>query len=443
MSVNMQRHLRDSKGNTVLHKVIKMAGNYADLLSTLKQMNPAYLRKTSCQYNLNGELPINVMQAIVDENNDVEVRAEDEVFHLLFNAMACDVEPLNKALDWESIKSEYQLKPGSQYHDEMKIACEIVNQVREINLASCTHPQLNGCPVSVMDEIEANIDKDRRVADRILYKLILDRKDIHFMTSIGHRSIELDASLSADEYEDLLETQARVFMQNRRADCGEFSTLIQYLLFKAGYQSDVVHIDNGDHSIVVLGRDPNSSTSDYKEWTNAIVIDAWEGSIYPASEIEKKLKNFEYFIRDNRNYACVVPFDPYYHELSVENYIQKKLHSRISLHPSKVTDQFLLEFKDDLSAREMYIFHEYIMPKLQKLIDDRTITLDELTALHSPRETLMHIFLEPEILDLIINKSHSLADIEYQKMNRFKFFELPRVANNFNATYSNERCSFF
>ena len=52
-------------------------------------------------------------------------------------------------------------------------------------------------------------------------------------------------------------------------------------------------ISGGNHTFLVLGRDPKSDPSNFDKWgSSAAVCDPWSGENFPAHEIPKKLENY-------------------------------------------------------------------------------------------------------------------------------------------------------
>jgi len=83
---------------------------------------------------------------------------------------------------------------------------------------------------------------------------------------------------------------------------------------KPGLQAELFFLEGGNHVFLVLGRTPSSDPSKYKEWGGeAVICDTWSGKVFPASDIESKLKNFgSTFVDTNElkieTYNCLTLF---------------------------------------------------------------------------------------------------------------------------------------
>jgi hypothetical protein len=69
----------------------------------------------------------------------------------------------------------------------------------------------------------------------------------------------------------------------------------------------------GDHTFLVIGRDPNSAPKEYWNFgPDALVCDPWTGAYFPARDLEKYLLDFQGVIRMcNRSFTRVALFGSY------------------------------------------------------------------------------------------------------------------------------------
>jgi len=85
---------------------------------------------------------------------------------------------------------------------------------------------------------------------------------------------------------------------------------------KPELRAELFYLEGGNHVFLVLGRNPSSDPSKYKEWGGeAVICDTWSGKVFPASEIESKLKNF---VRESKTpegnpRTTLEPFSPEKH----------------------------------------------------------------------------------------------------------------------------------
>lgn len=77
-------------------------------------------------------------------------------------------------------------------------------------------------------------------------------------------------------------------------------------------QVEIFEIVKGDHSFLVIGRDPQSKPHDYKNWGNSsVVCDPWAEICYPSNEISSKLYDYKgTYLANNRYLPIKEPFDP-------------------------------------------------------------------------------------------------------------------------------------
>ena len=85
---------------------------------------------------------------------------------------------------------------------------------------------------------------------------------------------------------------------------------------KPELRAELFFLEGGNHVFLVLGRNPSSDPSKYKEWGGeAVICDAWSGKVFPASEVESKLKNFvrESETPEGNPRTILEPFNPEKH----------------------------------------------------------------------------------------------------------------------------------
>jgi hypothetical protein len=78
-----------------------------------------------------------------------------------------------------------------------------------------------------------------------------------------------------------------------------------------------ISIENGDHAACVIGRDPNSSKTDYTTWgENAVICDPWSSACFAATEVPSHLFNYKNVSQDGRH-PVVEQYDSSQHLLIV------------------------------------------------------------------------------------------------------------------------------
>lgn len=107
-------------------------------------------------------------------------------------------------------------------------------------------------------------------------------------------------------------------------NCGELSAVaFMYLIQKdKKCPVEIFHLEDKrdfsrDHTVVVIGRDPNSDPNKPKLWGNAVICDPWAREAYPASDIRKRLHNFEGCDSKNLHTPKLRKYNPKRHTLEV------------------------------------------------------------------------------------------------------------------------------
>ena len=97
-------------------------------------------------------------------------------------------------------------------------------------------------------------------------------------------------------------------------NCEEMSSVgLKYARDTFGPQFPIERfaIHNGDHIFLVIGRDPMSEESDYRNWgSDAVICDPWTGACFPATDLERHLYNYVSTTHDEIPYTVVSRFNP-------------------------------------------------------------------------------------------------------------------------------------
>lgn len=418
----MQRVNCGQDGNTPLHHLVKNAANSHNLVNELKKLNHDELRLMARKYNKEGCLPIHLLPQF-----DSSDEKGNEAFDLLFSAMTETIPLLNEPIDWETIEKKYQPAPGSKLYENLKTGWEVANQIRSFIHRSSTHPQISGWPIPNMNHnylrIVVNRAETKRRKFGFLYKhdLVFENKDD-----------TLRCYLSDEFYFQLLKIETSLTMRNEEGDCGDIAEVVKYFLYFKKQNCEIVEIKNGDHTFDVIGMKENSNKKNWLDWgEDAVVIDAWAGSVYPASDLPNQLKNYESFRRNGIYYSAVPPFDPDYHQLGMNKWHKKKLKTSANISPDNFPKQFVGGFSKDMSEKELYIFNEYIISQLKKSLKRNCITESDLTELHYPKETLLHAYLNIDTHYALYRGKTTLKEIEDN-------FIQPKMAGHHATLFANK-----
>ena len=84
---------------------------------------------------------------------------------------------------------------------------------------------------------------------------------------------------------------------------------------------EIFQIQKGDHVFLVLGRDPNSDPSDYKNWgADTVICDPWAKAYYPVDQLEKYLMDYiASAVIGGELRAIVQPFNPFTQSLEIQS----------------------------------------------------------------------------------------------------------------------------
>ena len=111
---------------------------------------------------------------------------------------------------------------------------------------------------------------------------------------------------NTDNADEIIFADADISSICKVGNCGELADnaykFLKHTLHKR--KVDRCSISSGDHGFIVIGRQDNSN-EDYRTWgPNVVVCDPWSNEIFPASEIENRLKSTNVFTRE------ITTFDP-------------------------------------------------------------------------------------------------------------------------------------
>lgn len=169
-----------------------------------------------------------------------------------------------------------------------------------------------------------NLARSRQIIDKRAAEQGIVLKDLS--------KIKLESEKCLEESEEVISKQtAESFFEISKiifkivndvsiANCGDMSIVALFKGMDRGIWNillEVMYIENGDHAVVVLGRDPASDPKDYKTWGQfTVVIDTWAGIVFKASEIEKHL--FGFLSTDpETGEPKLMRFSPNFHRLNI------------------------------------------------------------------------------------------------------------------------------
>lgn len=112
--------------------------------------------------------------------------------------------------------------------------------------------------------------------------------------SYAHHENSDSLVIEQDSYLNTLLAEVELSLDNSFGNCGEMARVAAYAIFKAfpHVNAEYYQVKNGDHCIVVVGRDPNSNPYLPSTWgEDCFICDPWSNRVYRASEYKKYFKN--------------------------------------------------------------------------------------------------------------------------------------------------------
>jgi hypothetical protein len=148
----------------------------------------------------------------------------------------------------------------------LEIGVKIANEVRKTLPESYTHPQANNYPPEIFESIIHDIDNLRR-------KIYTECNDLEN---------------SQEDKIKMLEIESSILRKAHMGNCNEYAALGLKILREKypDIHGEVEHLLLGGHYFLII--DPCVE----RFGKNAVIMDAWSGSVFPASEINTRLGAF-------------------------------------------------------------------------------------------------------------------------------------------------------
>lgn len=150
-----------------------------------------------------------------------------------------------------------------------------------------------------------NLDRSRKIIEEMANKKGIHLDDYSELIDEFGKRLKKNRDLNKKDY---LKNLGSVFKEAKLGvkrteksglgNCGEMTDLGLFKGMKKGIWAtrlEIANIVNGDHAVMIIGREFGSDSCDYKTFgKTAVVADLWAGKIFRASEIENELRDFEY-----------------------------------------------------------------------------------------------------------------------------------------------------
>lgn len=367
--------------------------------------------------NKKGHLPIHLLADL-----SLDPLEKEKIYQLLLPYMKPALPSLSTSVDFKTICHQYNILSNSPLYKTLKIACLLVNQIRQTAFLSSTHPDFNGEDAKRIDLLHQEIKDYRNEADRAKHAYLYTCKDVTYIEEKEDDDYcAITAKYTPSVRDKLLSIHADIPLAAQKGNCAELSDIFVHLLNKLNLKDmfiEIFSIINGDHCFVVLNRAPNSAPASFKTWgSRALVVDVWAGKIYPAASIPEQLCDscsMEIRLGEKTQYQVfILPFIPGYHKLVLDanvSILEETL--PIKLNPNSFVGQFVKSL--NLGEKELFLFHNYIKLLLKDLIAENKLDKCQLTELEHPMETLVYTFLDPYYLKKLTDGDVNLKEIEEQ-----------------------------
>lgn len=195
--------------------------------------------------------------------------------------------------------------PISKY---LSIAHKAIIKTKRMNFLSPNYLNRSGIFLGKTDEaIDRYVDFALKANERLTFQRSLVNLNFSALPIQDDFQVSLTVALTA--------------IVSRIGQCGEMCHVIFcYLLDKFGVETkiDILQFDGGNHCFIAVGRGMGSTLSDYRTWgPDAIVIDPWALTYFPASEMENLLKGCA--DRGAGGKPAELAFNPQKHSFSLRN----------------------------------------------------------------------------------------------------------------------------
>lgn len=280
--------------DTDLHRLVLKSPNLVDFEAKLKEFDENKLYEMAITVNDRGSLPLDLLKW-----SSMIPAEKQKISALLFNWMQkTQIMPHQALIDVKKIENDYK----NQYVDKqliknIKIACEVANEIRQQINFSDTHPDCN----TISNEENSAI-RSKVTNVRIGYRYW------GVISSLFH---PIDACLDPEGLQ--YKTVTSIAKQHKAGNCLEYCHLVKFRMQEKYKETPVqiLNITNGDHIIACIG-----------EGDNQVICDAWSGKVYPytTEELCKHLLCFEYRVDEQSGLRqepkrILKRYNPNYHQI--------------------------------------------------------------------------------------------------------------------------------
>jgi hypothetical protein len=254
----------DQEGNTLLHRAIRDFVS-VDAIHEIIDLNKVNAILMSQTVNHAGQIPWDLVMSHTRLTRDQKNILAKKILSLC--RVNCSVE-LSKLLIIETLLADYD--ENSPFYTNLKLACDLVNKVRQVIKVSSSHPDLNNSSPTVRNQVSKTLSDLRNKSHQsaTYFKMLFTTNPVRLM---------FDTKCT------LIQKLFAPCIHARIGNCGEM-TFIAYYYLKSMHPditADIYEIVNGDHVFLVIGQNHD-----------AVVCDPWNGDAYPFSECATKLRAY-------------------------------------------------------------------------------------------------------------------------------------------------------
>lgn len=392
--------IEEEEGDTSLHHLLHQCTDPNELIEFIDRIgeeSAAIMAKTmnDCE---------ELLLDLIDEDNlTQEVR--DKFYDILLPlTLPKDMKPLSEFLDFETIQKAYQPARNSELELNLALGVQAANYARGTVDVSYTHPQLNGSSFETWAVAHFSVEGMRaRINTEVMSIVRNSSYDIYrFKTKnpLGSQYTKVKLILSSETINQISANNIAQIKRERRGNCDELSSLAKRYLSTEHHKNisaERFWLQGGDHAYLVINR--GSSSNQFKDWhESAVVCDPWAGKVYPASLIASKLGNYVsrkiQYGEDNQLRHINIITALNFNICSLVPDSGPLPTKYIITHEGQgFANSFVERFREYFSAHDMVNFYLIIAPSLQRALEERLVTVDEIESLHNPLSTLYAMFL--------------------------------------------------
>ena len=145
--------------------------------------------------------------------------------------------------------------------------------------------------------------EEEKKKNTLEYRLEIDN-DADFHKEVIARTFRMHNLLEKSPYVNYYENVIAISSKYDLGNCGELAYFaLDYILYHAPPElnAETYSIRGGNHSFLVINRDPNSDPNLPETWgTDAVICDPWANKVYRARDYRTELKNF--YTQENKNF---------------------------------------------------------------------------------------------------------------------------------------------